>query len=138
MDKIKHYVPLAGRILLALIFVVSSLLKAGAWDQTTGYMAHKGMPLIPLFLAGAIVVELLGGFSILLGFKAKVGATVLFVFLIPVSLIFHNFWALEGVEQQVEMTMFLKNLSIMGGLLLVIGLGTGPLSLDNRIEAVQG
>lgn len=134
MDKLERYAPLAGRILLSLIFVMSGLSKIGGWNDTAGYMASKGMPMVPLFLVGAILFEVLGGLSVLLGFKAKIGAAALIVFLIPATLIFHNFWTLEGMEQQMQMIMFMKNLSIMGGLLLVIGRGAGPLSLDERAK----
>ena len=132
MDRVSRYAPLAGRILLALIFIMSGLNKIGAWDQTVGYMAAKGMPMVPLFLGGAIAFEVLGGLSVLLGFKARLGAAALVVFLVPASIIFHNFWAFEGMEQQTQMVMFLKNVSILGGLLLVIGMGAGPLSVDQR------
>lgn len=132
MKSLERYLPLAGRILLSLIFVMSGLSKVGGWNDTAGYMASKGMPLIPVFLVGAILVEVLGGLSVLLGFKAKLGAVALAVFLIPATLTFHNFWAYQGMEQQVQMSMFMKNLAIMGGLLLVIGFGAGPLSLDAR------
>jgi len=88
--------------------------------------------MVSLFLAGAILCEVLGGLSVLVGYRARIGAAALIVFLIPASLIFHDFWTLEGMEQQVQMVMFMKNLSIMGGLLLVMSLGTGPFSLDDR------
>ena len=66
----------------------------------------------------------------LAGFYARAGALLLFLFLIPTTLIFHNFWTLEGMEQQNEMQHFTKNVTIMGGLLLVVGLGAGPISYD--------
>lgn len=117
---------------MALIFLISGLGKIFDWQGTAGYMASKGMPLIPFFLLGAIVLELAGGLAVLLGFKARIGALLLIVFLIPATLIFHNFWTLTGMERQIQMIMFLKNLAIMGGLLLVVGLGPGPLSLDEK------
>jgi len=132
METIGRYSVLLGRILLSLIFVMSGFSKIGGWEQTAGYMASKGMPLVPLFLVAAMLIEVLGGLSVLLGLKARVGAAALILFLVPASLIFHNFWTLEGMEQQVQMIMFMKNLSILGGLLLVVGLGSGPLSLDGR------
>jgi len=132
MNQVNRFAPLLGRILLALIFLVSGLGKIFDWQGTAGYMASKGMPLIPFFLLGAILLELAGGLAVLLGFKARIGAVLLIVFLIPATLIFHNFWTLTGMERQIQMVMFLKNLAIMGGLLLVVGLGPGPLSLDEK------
>jgi putative oxidoreductase len=132
MGNLERFAPLVGRILLAQIFLASGLNKLGAWEQTAGYMASKNMKLVPLFLVAAILFEVGGGLSVALGYKAKVGAATLFIFLIPATLIFHNFWTYQGIEQQVQMIMFMKNLAILGGLLLVIGMGAGPLSLDNR------
>jgi putative oxidoreductase len=132
MEKLERYLPLVGRLLLAQIFLASGLNKIGAWEQTAGYMASKGMPLVPLFLIAAIVFEVGGGLSIAIGYKARLGAAALIAFLIPVSLIFHNFWTYEGMERQVQMIMFMKNLAIMGGLAVLAGSGAGPLSLDRR------
>lgn len=135
MKKIERITPLLGRILLALIFLVSGFGKIGGWDQTAGFMASKGMPLVPLFLVAAILLEIGGGLSVLTGFRARTGAAALVVLLIPATLIFHNFWALEGMDQQINTIMFMKNLSILGGLLLVVAFGPGPLSIDKRNKA---
>lgn len=132
MKHFERFAPLVGRILLAQIFLASGLNKIGAWEQTAGYMASKNMPLVPFFLLMAILVEVGGGLSVALGYKIRLGAAALIVFLIPATLIFHNFWALEGMEQQVQMIMFMKNLAILGGLALLIALGAGPYSLDSR------
>ena len=132
MENIKRYLLLTGRILLSLIFVLSSLSKLSGWEETAGYMAYAGMSMIPLFLVTAIAIELLGGLSILLGFKVKIGAAALVLFLIPVSIIFHDFWTLEGMEAQLQKAMFMKNLSIMGGLSLLMFFGAGPFSIDEN------
>ncbi len=132
VDSLTYIAPLAGRILLSLIFLMSGVMKFVAWDQTAGHMASKGMPLIPVLLPLAALVELAGGLSILLGWQARLGALLLFLYLIPTTLIFHNFWSFEGAEQQNQMIHFMKNLAIMGGLLVVAGLGAGPIRLDRR------
>jgi putative oxidoreductase len=121
---------LAGRILLAAIFILSGLGKIGSWEGTAGHMASQGMPLVPIFLAGAIALELVGGLSLALGLYARLGAALLVVFLVPATLIFHSFWTYSGGEVQPQMIMFMKNLSILGGLIFVVGQGAGPLSLD--------
>lgn len=130
--NVRTYTPLAARILLSLIFLLSGLAKLGTWEQTAAYMASKGMPLVPLFLVGAIVLEVGGGLSVLLGWRTRLGAVALILFLILAAVIFHNFWAYEGLEQQIQMAMFLKNVSIMGGLLLLFYFGPGPVSIDAR------
>ncbi len=136
MAKIERITPPLGRMLLALIFLASGFGKIGGWHKTAGYMASKGMPLVPLLLVAAVLLEIGGGLSVLMGLKARIGAAALIVFLIPATLIFHNFWALEGTEQQMNMIMFMKNLAILGGLLLVIAFGAGPFSIDNRRRKV--
>lgn len=137
MDNMKKYLPVAGRFFLSLIFIMSGLSKIGGWEQTAQYMASKGMPMTSLFLLGAILLEVGGGLSVLLGFRTKIGAIALILFLIPATFIFHNFWSFDGMEQQTQMIMFMKNLSIMGGLVLVLGFGAGPLSFDNRTFSTE-
>ncbi|HEY2922284.1 MAG TPA: DoxX family protein [Candidatus Binatia bacterium] len=114
-----RYLLVSGRVLLSVIFLLSGLGKIIDWDGNAQAMASQGMPLIPLLLIGAIITELAGGLSVLLGWKARWGALLLFLYLIPTTLIFHNFWAFTGAEMQTQLVNFLKNLSIMGGLLLV-------------------
>jgi len=79
---------------------------------------------------GAIVLEIGGSLSLILGFRAKLGAVALLFFLIPATLIFHNFWAFEGAERQGQMINFMKNVAMIGGLLLVLAFGPGRLSFD--------
>jgi putative oxidoreductase len=100
-------------------------------------MESKGFPVVPLFQIGAIGVELAGGLSILLGFKARWGAVLLFLYLIPVSLVFHDFWAYTGMERNMQMAHFFKNVAIMGGMLLLTAFGPGGYSVDSRVEERQ-
>ncbi len=128
----ERYFSVVGRILLSLIFLLSGIGKIADWPGTAGYMASMGMPAIPFFLTMALLFELAGGVSLLVGFKARLGALGLIVFLIPTTLIFHNFWAYAGMERQMQLINFLKNLAILGGLSLVAAFGPGPASLDAR------
>lgn len=128
---------MAGRILISAIFILSGLGKIFEWSQTAGYMESKGFPVVPLFQIGAIGVELAGGLSILLGFKARWGAVLLFLYLIPVSLVFHDFWAYTGMERNMQMAHFFKNVAIMGGMLLLTAFGPGGYSVDSRVEERQ-
>lgn len=127
----KQYLPLVGRILLGLIFVMSGFSKMSGFEGTQQHMAAQGIPLTALFLVGTILVEILGGLSVIIGYKARRGAAVLFLFLIPATLIFHT-----NFGDQTQMIMFLKNLAIMGGLLLVATFGPGPYSVDAPVESV--
>ena len=125
------WAPLAGRILLCTIFILSGVTKFADWQGTAAYMASKNMPLIPLLLPLAGLVEIAGGLSLLLGCRARFAALLLFLYLIPTTFIFHNFWAQAGYEHMNQMHHFLKNLAIMRGLALMVGLGPGPRSIDN-------
>ena len=132
--KIEPWLTLLGRILLCLIFILSGLGKIGDWSGTAASMTAKGMVAVPFFLTMAIVFELAGGLSVLLGFKARWGAWALALYLIPVTLIFHNFWAFAGPEQRMQMINFLKNLAIIGGLLLMALRGPGRPCIDGHGE----
>jgi len=121
--------PLIGRILIAQIFLMSGFGKIFNFAGTQEYMAGHGMPFTALLLFGAIVFEIGGGLSLLLGFKARWGAVALIVFLIPTTLIFHT--ALAERMQQIQ---FMKNSAILGGLLMVARFGAGSLSVDGRLK----
>lgn len=131
-ETIRQYGPLAGRILLALIFVWSGLGKIGSFAGTAAYMAGKGIPLAEAALALSIIIEVGGGLMLIFGWKARWAALAIFLWLIPVTLMFHNFWAVEAAQAQDQMIHFMKNLGIIGGMLYVMAYGAGPLSVDNR------
>jgi len=128
----RPYLELTGRILISLIFLVAGLGKVMDWSGTAEYMASKGMTAIPFFLPMAILFELGAGTCILLGWQTRWAALALIVFLIPATLIFHNFWAMEGSQRMDNMQHFLKNLAIMGALCKLAADGAGRFSLDAR------
>ncbi len=130
MTAMQQNLPVVGRFLLGLIFVLSGIFKIPGWENTIGFMAAKGVPLAPLFLLGAIVVEIGAGTALIAGYRARLAAAALAAFSIVAALIFHNFWTLSGAAQQGEMVHFLKNLSIAGGLLFVVAFGPGRLSVQ--------
>jgi len=131
-ESIKQYGPLAGRILLASIFIWSGLDKTGNFAGTASYMAGQGIPLAEAALALSIIIEVGGGLMLIFGWKARWAALAILLWLIPVTLIFHNFWAVEAAQVQMQTIHFMKNLGIMGGMLYVMAFGAGPLSLDQR------
>ena len=125
MKTIQKYINRIGRILFSLIFIASGLSKIGDWDKTTFYMESHDMVFIPFFLTMAIILLVLGGLSIITSYKTKIGTLLLLTFLLPATFIFHDFWSLpinselEIIAQQVEMVSFLKNITIIGALLLI-------------------
>ncbi len=121
---------LIGRILIALIFVSSGYGKIIGFEGTVAYIASKGLPLPELLCVATIVVELGAGIALILGWKAHWAAAALFVFTGLAALLFHNFWAVPSDQVQGQMIHFMKNITIMGGLLYVVVHGSGPLSID--------
>lgn len=130
VQQFQPWALLVGRVLLSLIFLLSGTMKISKWSETAGQMTNEGMIAVPFFLAAAILFEVGGGLSVLLGYWARAGALALVLFLIPVTLIFHDFWVYKGMEMQNQMQHFMKNWTIIGGLLVVAAAGAGRLSLD--------
>ncbi|HZV05900.1 MAG TPA: DoxX family protein [Gemmataceae bacterium] len=133
IEALERYGTLAARILISQIFLLSGVMKILNWSGTEAQMAGRGMFWIPFFHIAAMLTELVGGLSLLLGYKTRLGALLLFLFLIPVTLTFHTWWTYtDPKEQHANMLFFLHNLSLMGGLLLIMTIGPGPLSIDLR------
>ena len=126
----QRILPFFGRILLALIFVISGWGKITGFAGSVAYASSKGLPFPQFLMPAAIVVELGGGLLLMLGWKARWVALAIFLFVIPTTLIFHDFWAAPPEQAQMQTIQFLKNLAIMGGLLYVIAFGAGSLSVD--------
>lgn len=129
---VQNIAALAGRILLALIFILSGYGKIGGYAGTAAYMASKGLPLVGVLLPLTILTELGGGLLIAIGWKARWAAAAVFLFTITVTLVFHNPAGLDPAEARQQMTHLLKNLSIMGGLLGLFAFGPGGFSLDAK------
>ena len=126
------YIPLAARICLCIIFINSGIGKIFGFSDTAGMMAGKGLPIPEILLVFTIAFQLLGGLSLLLGYKVKIGSTLLILFLIPATLVFHN-----PITNPDELNSFLKNIGLIGGLLMTIYAGAGALSIDTSVEQTQ-
>ena len=127
-EMTKHYAPLVGRALLSFIFIISGWGKIIGFSGTATYMASAGMPIPDVLLVAAIIIELGGGLMLLLGWNARWAALAIFLFVIPTTLIFHPFWIADAEQMQNQIN-FMKNLSIMGGMLYIMAYGSGPCSL---------
>jgi putative oxidoreductase len=123
---------LIGRILISQVFILAGINKFAQFSMMAGYMAAKHVPAPDFFLACAAVVEILGGLAVLFGAQTKLAAWLLFVYMIPITLLFHNFWAMQGMERIDNQIHFMKNLAIMGGLLLLASFGAGGCSVDSK------
>ncbi len=125
------YIVLLGRVLYSAIFIMAGTghFTAG----TIGYAAAKGVPLAPIAVPLSGAMAILGGLSILLGFKARYGAWLIVLFLVPVTLIIHNFWTVvEPMARQIQYLNFIKNVSMLGAALMITHFGSGPLSVDKK------
>ncbi|WMT87796.1 DoxX family protein [Pelagibacterium sp. 26DY04] len=125
MTSLQTYLPTAGRILLAVIFILAGFNKIPAIEGNVGYMEAYGVPGILIW--PTIIVEIVGGLMLAFGFKARWAAAALAAFTLLSALIFHTDFADAN-----QMTAFMKNLAITGGMLYVIAFGAGALSVDER------
>ena len=122
-----------GRLLLCTIFLMAAVgNKIPHFSDVAKVMESAGVPAPQSMLVGAIVFLVVGSLSVIVGYKARIGAVLLLTFLALASYYFHPFWKLDGQAQQGQMIHFMKNLSMMGAMLFVMANGAGPMSLDAR------
>ena len=127
--------PLVGRLALAWFFLSEVYTRAGAWEANVSLMAMKQIPAPPLLFALAILVMILGGLSLVLGFHIRPGAMLLFGFTVISSVLMHDYWHIkDAAARAADYEIFARNIAIAGGLLLLIGMGAGPFALDNRAD----
>jgi putative oxidoreductase len=125
MEWLKSLGSLIGRILLVLIFLSSGIEKIESFEGTAQYMIKYGMPYTSFFLFGAIIFELAGSVFVILGYYARFGALLLLLFLIPTTIIFHT-----NFDDPIQIIMFMKNVSMFGGCLILLAVGAGRFSMD--------
>lgn len=135
---VQGFVTLLARLMLVAIFMLSALgNKIPQFTETVEYMASEGVPQPRLALFGAIALLLLGGLSVIPGAWTRIGASFLLVFLVAATFFFHDFWTYgalgQASQQQVQLIHFMKNVAIGGGLLMLVGFGAGPWSVDGWI-----
>ena len=125
-----YLVPL-GRLFFVAIFLVSAPMNFAG--PAIDYARKAGVPAPDLLVPLSGVLALLGGFSILFGYKARIGAWLLVAFLVPVTLMMHRFWDVaDPTTAMIQRIMFMKNVSMLGGALMLTHFGAGPFSLDAR------
>lgn len=132
IDSYKTPLVVVGRVLLALMFILAGFSKLGNIEGTAGYIASGGLPMATALAVIVGLLELVGGIAIAIGFQARWAALALGLFTVLASLLFHKFWAVPADQAMVQQLMFMKNLSVAGGLFVVAALGAGPASVDAR------
>jgi putative oxidoreductase len=135
-DKLQNPLALAGRVLLASLFLPAGIAKIAGFEGTVAYIASAGLPLPELGALLAIAVEVIGGIALLTGFCARPAALVLAVFTVVASYFFHGYWRLPADQQFMQQLMFFKNIAVAGGLLMLAAWGAGAWSIDARRNAV--
>lgn len=132
MSFSEYISPLVGRLILAWFFLGEAISYANQWDATIQLMALKNIPAQPLLLALALIVMFLGGLSLIFGFQTRYGAVALFGFTIIVSVAMHDYWLINNpIERASDYEIFARNMAIAGGLLLLVGMGPGPVAIDS-------
>ena len=131
-DRMSNEVLLLARILLVVLFVLFGWSKLTHFSGTVGYMASEGLPLPTLVAAVVVFMEFLVGLAIALGFCTRPLAFLLALYTLGTALIGHPYWAMEGADRMANMINFYKNISIVGGLLLLCVSGPGKYSIDRR------
>lgn len=125
MSALSPLAMVAGRVLISFMFIMSGLQKIGGLEGTQGYMEMMGVPGILIY--PTILVEVLGGLAVLVGFQARIGALLLAGFCLLSGVIFHF-----DPSDQMQMISLYKNFAIAGGFLFIVAMGPGKLSIEGR------
>jgi len=128
----QNTLPLASRLLFAVLFLPAGVGKLTGFSGTVGYIASAGLPLATLGAALALAVEILGSLALLAGFQTRIAALVLAAFTLAASFFFHAYWAVPAEQAFVTQLLFFKNIAVVGGLLALAANGAGGWSLDAR------
>ena len=133
--SLQNPLSLAGRVLLAYLFIPAGIGKVTGFAGTVGYIASVGLPAASLAAAVAAAIEIVAGFAILLGFGTRIAALALAFFTVVASLFFHAYWSVPADQQMIQSLLFDKNVAVVGGLLTLAAWGAGAWSLDARRSA---
>jgi putative oxidoreductase len=133
MDSVEKFVPVMGRVLLALVFVLSGFGKIWAIDATSTQMGSHGIPLPNILVYGVVALEFGGGLAFMLGLFTRPLALIFSFYLLILALVFHGYWAMPAAEMHAQRVAFLEHLSMLGGMLYVFAFGPGAYSLDALI-----
>ena len=130
--KLQDPLALAGRLLMALLFLPAGIGKLTGFAGTVGYISSVGLPMPQLGAVVALVVEIVGGLALIAGFGTRLAAIVLAAFTLVASFFFHAYWAVPADQQMIPYLLFYKNIAVVGGLLTIAAWGAGAWSVDAR------
>lgn len=132
LNSLKNPLDLLGRILIAALFLPAGIGKITGFAGTVGYAASVGMPMPQVAVAIGLVIEIVGGLAILLGWQTRWAALILGFFTLVASFFFHNFWGVPAEAAGMQQLLFWKNIAVVGGLLGYAAHGVGAWSMDAR------
>ena len=132
MTSLQNASALIGRVLIAALFIPAGISKIGGFEGTVGYIASVGLPLATAGAIVAIVIEVVAGAALLVGYRTKQAALVLALFTLVATVLFHNFWAMSEDQAFMQQLMFMKNIAVVGGLLVVAALGGGAWAMQRN------
>jgi len=132
MTTNQNALALIGRVLLALMFLLTGIGKIGGFTGTVAYISSVNLPLPSVLAAGSLVLEIVAGIALIVGYKTRWAALALALFTIAAAVLFHNFWAMPPDKQMMQQVIFMKNMAVTGGLLMLALAGPGAWSVDRR------
>jgi len=130
--SLQNPLSLAGRLLLAALFLPAGLGKITGFAGTVGYITSVGLPMPTVAAAVAVLVEVGGGLALIAGFGTRLAALVLALFTLVASFFFHAYWNVPAEQAFVQQLMFFKNVGVVGGLFVLVAHGAGAWSLDAK------
>ncbi len=130
MTFLESLLILLGRICISAYFFLSIADKAKHWQRTLTFMKSKNVPKANIVLPITMGIKVLGSLMILVGFVPRLGALLLVLIMVPSVIRFHDFWAMHGEEKHNEMKTFMKEVAIIGGLLLLVAVGAGSFAIS--------
>ena len=132
MSIAEHISPFIGRMALAWFFLSEAWARASDWSGTVATLRNAQIPAAELLLVLALAIMILGGAALALGYHARHGAMLLFGFTIAASIALHAYWKFsDDAARAAEYAVFIRDVAVAGGLLMVVGLGPGPFAIDN-------
>ena len=131
-------IPFVGRLLIVYIFATSGIAKVFGWQANVQYVSTRHLPMVPLLLVLAALIEIGGSICLIIGYRAREAGMVMFLYMIPLTVLFHNYWVASGMLAGAQETHFRKNLAIMGGLLMLAYAGPGRWSVGETSRQTPG
>ena len=132
MKTYQHALNLIGRLLVVALFLPAGIAKLAGFEGTVGYFTSLGMSTPTLAVVVAIVVEVLGGLALLVGFQTRAVAIIMAIFTLAASITGHAYWSAPAESAFVVQLLFFKNIAVIGGLLVIASAGAGRFSFDGR------